>query len=94
MKLTEAEITFNQTWVFLQFRYYNWTFHDIECLVKSGLGDGNDNPLPFNVYDHTKIHIKEDTYSNRTRGCVLMQIEINEEQYSLMKENMPDLEQK
>lgn len=94
MKLRDAEITYNQTWLFLQFKYYNWTFYDLECLVKSGLEDGNDNPLPFNVYDHKKIHIKEDDYSNRTKGCVLMQIEINEEQYKLLNESMPQHHQK
>ena len=94
MTLDRAELSYNKTYCFLQFKVYEMTFGTMLNLVRSGLDNGNKSPLPFQVNDDEKIMFTIDTHSDTTRQCVLLKIEIIEEEYKELKEYCPDKEMK
>jgi hypothetical protein len=82
----EAELSFNKNWLFLQFRIYKLNFNTMKSII-SNLEDGNHSPLPFNVDNTNTCYFTLDLYSNRTKHCILLKIEITDKQYNQLIES-------
>jgi len=86
------EFSFNQTWLFLQSRYYGLSFQDMQSLVSSGLNDGNDsdkNPLDGDVFDPAMIYFEQNLNSDRVKNCWRIKIQISIKQYEKLVNTHP-----
>jgi hypothetical protein len=89
MRINDAEITFNETWLFIQFKVYEMSFFNMKCLVSDLLNGNKCDNIPFDTtkLDENKMYFKTNQHSNRVKGCILLQIEINKEQYKSLQDN-------
>ena len=89
----DAELSYNESWIFLQFKCYEMHFEDMKMCIDGILSD-NRNPIPCDLdetYD-TNFWWKTNDSSNRVKGCVLLQIQITKAQYEEMRIFRPELE--
>lgn len=94
MRPSDAELSFNPSWMFLQFKVYEMSFDTMRMII-SDLQNGNHSgQIPFiNIEDH-HCYFKVNRHSNRVNGCVLLQIEITKAQYNELKQVCPENEDK
>lgn len=97
MSINDAELSYNPSWMVLQFQNYDMNLSDIMHLYSSGLQDGNNSHIiPFDTSEisSSDISIKYNENSIRRKGCILFLISITTEQYEILKRTRPDHEEK
>lgn len=90
---SDGELSFNKTWAWLQFRVYDMDFFTMFSII-TNIKNDNHSPLPFNDINQQKCYFKENRYTPGRIGLMMLQIEINEEQYKQLKNANPSYELK
>jgi hypothetical protein len=82
-----TEITFNETWLFIQFKVYDMNFETMKMIVSDLLNSNKVDSIPFDTTElkESDMYFTKNQNSDRVKGCVLLQIEINKNQYLSLK---------
>jgi len=78
------EFEYNETWLFLQSRYYDISFFDMQNLVVSGINEGNHSdkyPLNGETIDPANIFFETNQNSRRVKNCWMIKIQLTRQQY-------------
>jgi len=88
MRANESELSYNQTWAFLQFKVYDMSFGQMRRII-ADIQNMSCSNLPFIDVNTEKCYFKEGTGS-RHKGLALLQVELSAEQYRRLQETNPD----
>jgi hypothetical protein len=90
MKLHDGSVSFNNSWLFIQFNCCIMSLENMIFLAEDLRNEGIiDIDVDFSDIDVSQIYFKDNVYSSTHNKLIRMQIEISDNHYTELSEKYP-----